>query len=287
MTGANFVSGATVRWNGSSRTTTFVSATQLTAAIPAADIAAAGTAQVTVVNPDGGLSPALPFTTAAAPTLTSLSPSAAPAGGPAFTLTVTGANFASGATVRWNGSSRTTTFVSATQLTAAITAADIAGAGSAQVTVVNPGGSLSNALPFDDHRGPDADLAVAQRSARRGAGVHPDRDGRELRQWRDGALEWHEPDDDVRQRHPATAVIPAADIAAAGTAQVTVVNPDGGLSPALPFTTNAASTVVLSTASATGVNADNGTVALLRARKREMHYWSSRTGTTGRPRWTC
>jgi hypothetical protein len=82
------------------------------------------------------------------PTLNSLSPSSAPAGGLAFTLTVTGSNFASGATVRWNGSSRTTTFVSASQLTAAITAADIAVAGTAQVSVANPDGSLSNALPF-------------------------------------------------------------------------------------------------------------------------------------------
>ena len=50
--------------------------------------------------------------------------------------------------MRWNGSARTTTFVSATQLTAAITAADIATAGTAQVTVANPDASLSNALPF-------------------------------------------------------------------------------------------------------------------------------------------
>ena len=82
------------------------------------------------------------------PTLTALSPSSAPAGGPGFTLTVTGANFVSGATVRWNGSNRTTTFGSASQLTAAIPAADIAVAGTAQVTVVNPDTSLSNALPF-------------------------------------------------------------------------------------------------------------------------------------------
>jgi hypothetical protein len=83
-----------------------------------------------------------------APTLNSLSPSSAPAGGPAFTLTVTGSNFVSGATVRWNGSSRTTTFVSSTQLTAAIAAADIAAVATAQVTVANPGGSVSSALPF-------------------------------------------------------------------------------------------------------------------------------------------
>ena len=63
------------------------------------------------------------------PTISSLSPASATAGGPAFTLTVNGSNFVSGSVVQWNGSNRTTTFVSATQLTAAITAADIATAG--------------------------------------------------------------------------------------------------------------------------------------------------------------
>ena len=79
-----------------------------------------------------------PFSgTAAAPTLTTLSPSSAAAGGPAFTLTVNGSNFVNGSVVSWNGANRTTTFVSATQLTAAIPAADIAAAGSASVTVQN------------------------------------------------------------------------------------------------------------------------------------------------------
>jgi len=55
-----------VRWNGSARTTTFVSASQLTATIGSADIAAAGTAQVTVANPNGSVSNALPFTITAA-----------------------------------------------------------------------------------------------------------------------------------------------------------------------------------------------------------------------------
>ncbi|MER3465584.1 MAG: hypothetical protein C4329_15405, partial [Chitinophagaceae bacterium] len=59
------------------------------------------------------------------PTTTSISPNNATAGGSAFTLTVNGTNFTNASTVRWNGSNRTTTFVSATQLTAAITAADI------------------------------------------------------------------------------------------------------------------------------------------------------------------
>ena len=150
VNGSNFVNGSVVSWNGANRTTTFVSATQLTAAIPAADIAAAGSASVTVQNPGGAVSNALTFTisSASTPTLTTLSPSSAAAGGPAFTLTVNGSNFVNGSVVSWNGANRTTTFVSATQLTAAIPAADIAAAGSASVTVQNPGGAISNALTF-------------------------------------------------------------------------------------------------------------------------------------------
>ena len=81
--------------------------------------------------------------------MTGLSPSYATAGGAAFTLTVSGTNFVSGAKVRWNGSDRTTTFVSATQLRATIPAADIATAGTVPVTVLNPDGGISNAMNFE------------------------------------------------------------------------------------------------------------------------------------------
>ena len=85
-----------------------------------------------------------------APTLTLLSPSSVTAGGAAFTLTVTGTNFVSGSVVQWNGSALTTSFVSSTQLTAAISAGDIATAGTVAVTVVNPapGGGTSGSLTF-------------------------------------------------------------------------------------------------------------------------------------------
>jgi hypothetical protein len=154
VNGSNFVSGASVLWNGSARTTSYVSGTQLKATIPAGDIAAAGTAQVSALNPGTTTaSNTLTFTVTApaaatAPTLSSLSPTSTAAGGTGFTLTVNGSNFVSGASVLWNGATRPATFVSATQLTAAIPAGDIAAAGTAQVSAMNPGSSASNALPF-------------------------------------------------------------------------------------------------------------------------------------------
>jgi FG-GAP-like repeat len=79
-----------------------------------------------------------------------LVPDALTPGSAAFTLTVNGTDFAAGATVYWNGSARPTTFISQGQLTAAITAGDVATAGTAYVTVSNPAprGGQSSAVPF-------------------------------------------------------------------------------------------------------------------------------------------
>ncbi len=84
------------------------------------------------------------------PLIYPLVPSATAPGGAAFTLTVSGTGFVSGAVVNWNGTARTTTFVSASTVTAAISAGDIAAAGTAIVTVTNPapGGGTSNAEYF-------------------------------------------------------------------------------------------------------------------------------------------
>ena len=152
VTGGNFVSGSKVRWKGSDRVTTFVSATQLRANILAADVATAGTVAVTVFNPDGSLSNATTFEIRnPQPAVISLSPSWGTAGGPSFTVIVDGSNFIGSSKVRWKGSDRATSFMSGTELQASISAADIAGAGTAGVTVYTPppGGGTSNAINFD------------------------------------------------------------------------------------------------------------------------------------------
>jgi hypothetical protein len=82
------------------------------------------------------------------PTITSLVPNSKAANSGAFTLTVNGTNFANNSVVRWNGSDRTTTFVSATQLTASISNADILNTGTRTVTVFTPGAGSSNSATF-------------------------------------------------------------------------------------------------------------------------------------------
>jgi hypothetical protein len=81
-----------------------------------------------------------------APKITTTAPAAVVPGHAGFTLTVTGQNFASGATVQINGSARTTTFISATALTAQIPAPDVATAGQLTITVKNTDNQLSNAV---------------------------------------------------------------------------------------------------------------------------------------------
>jgi hypothetical protein len=90
----------------------------------------------------------LTITTAAS--LENIVPSSTTAGGSAFTLTVNGDHFVTTSTVKWNGSARATTYVSATQLTAQISASDIVDAQDAKVDVSNPApcGGDSNAKPF-------------------------------------------------------------------------------------------------------------------------------------------
>src|SRR5260370_736281 len=75
VNGSNFVAGSVVRWNDSDRPTAFISASQVSAQIPASDIAVAGTAAITVFNPAprGGASHSLTFTITR-PTITPLPP---------------------------------------------------------------------------------------------------------------------------------------------------------------------------------------------------------------------
>jgi len=80
-------------------------------------------------------------------TITSLWPTSVAAGGSAFTLGVVGIDFTSGATVQWNGTSLPTTFVSATQLTASVSASLITAVGTASVSV-SSGGQTSVPVLF-------------------------------------------------------------------------------------------------------------------------------------------
>jgi outer membrane protein assembly factor BamB len=144
VTGTGFLPQSVLQWNGVARPTSYDSPTQITAQIGSNDIVNAGTVAVTVNNAaaGGGSSVAFDFTVLppAALSLTRISPTGVEAGGPAFVLTAIGTGFTASSVVQWNGAARPTTFVSSTELTAQIGAADIAQVGSAELTVFTPGG---------------------------------------------------------------------------------------------------------------------------------------------------
>jgi predicted outer membrane repeat protein len=158
VNGESFVPGAVISIGANAHATTFVNNTQLTTTVAAGEISAAGQLDVTVANPTpgGGTSNAVKFTVTApnenpVPSIDTLGPASASAGGAAFTLTINGSGFINSSAVQWNGANRPTSFVSSTKLTAQISAADIAQPGQAGVVVVNPGpgGGTSNAATFD------------------------------------------------------------------------------------------------------------------------------------------
>jgi hypothetical protein len=156
VTGYNFISSSSVQWNGSARTTTYTSSTELQAQITAADIANSGSAQLSITNPapGGGGSGAAEFiispTTNPAPTVLSINPSSVNAGSPELILTVNGSNFLPTSTIEWSGVALSTSYLSDTQLEAQIPATDLAAPGVAEIVVLNPapGGGVSTPLTF-------------------------------------------------------------------------------------------------------------------------------------------
>jgi hypothetical protein len=75
------------------------------------------------------------------PAIAAIVPNTANHGDPGFTLTVNGSSFNANAVVNWNDTAQSTSHPAMNQLTVAIPASAIASAGTAKVTVTNPGSS--------------------------------------------------------------------------------------------------------------------------------------------------
>jgi len=147
ISGTNFVSGATVTLGGTGATNVVVvNSTTITATTPAH---AAGAVTVTVTNPDtqsGSLTNG--YTYNPAPTVTGVSPNHGPAAG-GTSITISGTNFVTGATVTLGGTAATNVVVVNSTTITATTAAHAAGA--VTVTVTNPdtqSGSLTNGYTY-------------------------------------------------------------------------------------------------------------------------------------------
>ncbi|HEY3740579.1 MAG TPA: IPT/TIG domain-containing protein, partial [Bryobacteraceae bacterium] len=243
VNGTGFTNSSTVQWNGFSLATTYVSATQLTAAVPANLISSTGGASVTVLNASGSISNAVTFTISSLSlSITSLSPTSATAGGPAFTLTVNGSGFSNGATLYWNGSPVSTTFVSATQLTASIPANLIQTASNpgASLAVLSSGGVFSNTISFAVNTATPAITTLSPASVTVGS------QGLTLQVNGSGYLSnstvlWNGTPLPTTYVSPTqlTATLSANLLSAAGSEQITVQNPNGSVSASSPFLVNA------------------------------------------------
>jgi uncharacterized protein (TIGR03437 family) len=233
VSGGNFVTGATVQWNATALTTTFLNATQLMAAVPAALMQAAGLSGITVSNPGGTVSANITFTiNPPAPVVTGLSPGSASTGAAGFNLTVNGANFAAGATVQWNGVPLATSFVSPAKLVAVVPANLLTDALSAAIGVANPGGAtsgaISNSVTFAIESPPPTINTVSPASATAG-GAPFTLTVSGLNFALNCVLRWNGTPlaTTFVSGTQVTGAVTADAIAVAGTALVTLVNPSG------------------------------------------------------------
>ena len=159
VNGSNFAAGDVAIWNGTQRTATFLSQTQMSIAVSQTDIATAGFAGVAISQP--GLivaSPSVNFPivgpNSPTPSVSSITPNTISTGSPDFQLVVKGSNFASNAVVEWNNMPLATAFSNSGQVVALVPAADVVTQGMANVAVANPntpatpGGGTSSTVSF-------------------------------------------------------------------------------------------------------------------------------------------
>lgn len=224
-----FAGDAVVQWNGTALATTGADGRQLSAAVPAALVAAPGQAAVTVVT--GGVASApVTFTIDPPLAIDSLFPAVAEAGGGGFTLAVQGVGFGSDAVVSWNGTPLVTSVVSAMEVDAAVPASLIAAIGTATI-IVTTGGSTSGGATFSVIGGePAIESLLPNVQPAGGSGftltVTGSAFGSDSKvQWNGSALPTR-----VAADGSLAASVPAGLLASAGTAAVTVTS--GGLSSA-------------------------------------------------------
>ena len=163
-----------------------------------------------------------------APVVNTLNPSSAQAGAPAFVLTVNGSQFASQSLVLWNGTALSTTYVSNSQLTAQVTAQDIATAGTANVQVATDQVD-SNVVTFTvAPLGPFALTSISPQQVTAGGGPFM------LTVFGSGftansVIAWNGSNLPTTYISGTTlrAAVTAAQISSVGTASIAVVNPAG------------------------------------------------------------
>lgn len=170
VNGTNFASNSVVSVNSVAEATSYVSSSQLTAVIPAAQIASGAQLSVVVANgsvTSGSGTPVSLEIDNPAPTISSISPAAVLLGATAPVITVAGTGFVSTTAINVNGNARPTTYVSSTAVKATLSTADVSAAASLSITAVNPtpGGGASTASTVTvQNPGPGATVSLSPSS---------------------------------------------------------------------------------------------------------------------------
>jgi hypothetical protein len=141
VSGTGFAVGSAVILDGATLPTTFVSATSLTAIVPASALTTSGTRQLQVSNAliNGGVSNPFPLlVTNAPPVLTSMSPTEIPAGHPTLMVTLRGSNLAVGAQAYLGAVALPTQVVSPTEAVITVNANLLVNQGTFSLTLINP-----------------------------------------------------------------------------------------------------------------------------------------------------
>ena len=157
INGSNFSVSDVVTYNGQYRgsTSTYQSQSQMQIQLASTDLVGLGIGSISVSDPGLVLaSPSVDMAitngNAPSPSVSSLSPSSVAAGSQDTTVLVKGSGFVANSTVLWNSVPIATGYISGSALMAVIPAADLATAGTADVSVMNPppGGGTSSTTTF-------------------------------------------------------------------------------------------------------------------------------------------
>jgi len=151
VTGFQFTPASSILWNGSPLLTQFSSSNALTAQIPSSLVQNPGSAVISVFTPQpgGGITQNLTFNinpnAAPVPLITSISPTGVLAGSPTFQLFIYGSNFLTQSIVTVNGDNRVPVYVNSSTLQVSLSSSDVSIAGFVSILVVNPspGGGAS------------------------------------------------------------------------------------------------------------------------------------------------
>jgi hypothetical protein len=150
VTGTGFTSSTTVQVGSAAETTTYSSSTQISATVPASQLASGALLTVIAVNPSGSSASGAVVNLEVdnpSPAIASFVPSVFTTGAAATTLAVTGKGFVPSTMIQVGGTARSTSFVSTTQVNVILTLADLATPGNLSLVAVNPapGGGTSAA----------------------------------------------------------------------------------------------------------------------------------------------